>query len=383
MQLIAIWKRKEADVIVYSVHAYLRGGSGDPNIIEGTAPASKLLQIGDTFNLINNPYKYDGYKFIGWLDSKGNLYEPGTKYTVENYNAIFTAEWVLDSTAVVKNSVTYKSGASGVTGNAPNSFKLYNKNSFTIAENTFKYEGYKFKCWNDGTKDYKPGDTYTVTGTGDITLNAVWEMQATVLSVNITSGSGGSVSPNGIISVNQGEKLEVVATPDEGYTIDFFKVNGVETTHSGGKLVIDRVSDDLNIVVEFKKNTHKIRIETDDNGSTDPSDLIEVAPGKDVSIKLTPKTGYKVDKVLVDGADYDYKSGDVVLKEVSASHVVSISFKKLDNNESLIGDTSIHQPKNDKVGAIIAIVIVIIAVLSLVALYAYNESKKKPKRRRK
>lgn len=384
MQLIAIWKRKEADVIVYSMHAYLRGGNGDPNIIEGKAPETKLLQIEDTLELVRCPYTYDGYKFVGWLDSKGNLYEPGETYTVENYNALFTAEWAPDSTAVVKNSVTYKPGASGVSGKAPNSFKLYNKNTFTVSDNTYTYDGYKFKNWNDGVKDYKPGDTYTVSGSGDIELHAVWEKLSTVLTVNVTSGPGGSVSPTGSFEINQGDKLELNPIPDEGYTISSVEVNGMETALQSGKLVVNSMTEDLNIVVEFKKLMHKIRIETDGNGDTNPSDEIEVLPGGNLSITLTPKTGYVIDKVLVDGSDFEYNQGMVRLKEINASHVVTVSFKKIASAESVTeSETSTFVPIDNKTGGIVAIVILITAVLGLVALYAVNENKKKARRKRR
>lgn len=378
IQLIAIWKRKEVDIVVSSLHGYLRGGNGDPNIIEGTAPKQTLAMVGDTIKLKQSPFKYDGYNFIGWLDSKGNLYDAGADYTIESFNAIFTATWAADTTVVVKNSVSY-SGGENVTGAAPNGFKLYNKNTFTIANNAYKKDGYKFLYWTDGTNNFKPGDTYQVSAQGDIILNAVWEKLAQDFTVTIISTPGGSTTQTGPITIEQGSSFEFTAMPDEGYIIGAIKVDGREISHINGLCRISSVIDDLAITVEFEKQKFNITVEIGEGGTATPDGIQAVEKGGAVTFEIKPNTGFVVEKVLLDGNEQQLTDGKLTLKDIEASQMVKISFKKV---VAVSGDVS-EIEKTDKVGIIVAISALLLSIFALVTMYTIKLNKQKRNQKRK
>ena len=379
IQLIAVWKRKEADIVVSSMHAYLRGGNGDPNIIEGTAPKQSLCRVGDTIKLKKNMFTYDGYKFIGWLDSKGNLYDEGAEYIVESFNAIFTAVWAEDTSAVVKNSVSY-SGGTGATGTAPNAFKLYNKNTFTIAENTYKKDGYKFLYWSDGKNNYNPGSTYTVSSDGDIILTAVWEKLPENFTAIITVTQGGATNKTGTTIVKQGEDFEFSVVPDAGYVISAIKVNGKEISHNNGRCRISSVIEDLQISVEFAKQKFQISVSASSGGTITPDGVQEVDKGASVTFDIKPNTGYVVDTVLVDGEEKQLSDGKLILNDIESSHIITISFKI---KPIVSTETSRGEIGTDNAGIIIAIVMVVISVIALATMYMINVEKRKAKRRKR
>jgi len=385
MRLIAVWKRKETDIVVYSMLSYLRGGNGDPTIIEGKAPDDKLLELEQEITLINCPYTYDGYKFLGWIDSKGNLYDPGDKYTVTSYNSIFTAEWSSDPNAIVKNSVSYSSGASSVTGNAPNGFKLYKKDYFIVAENTYKYDGYKFICWTDSkNKTYMPGDKYTVASAdGNITLTAKWEKLPDIFTINITAGEGGSVSQTGQSEIQQGDEVNLIITPDQNFVFKAAKINGSEVQCDGAVLNIKDIEENLNIEIEFALKTFNITLDIGENGSISPSDKTTAEIGSSVSYTITPDNNYEIDQITIDGVAATAENGILNLENITTNHIISVTFRqKPGASTGDESDTIVPQPK-DYTGIAIAILLIILSVFALIALYAVNTQKKNKKIYRK
>lgn len=64
----------------------------------------------------------------------------------------------------------------------------------------------------------KKGDTVT------LTVSKGKELKE--FSVIITAGKGGKAAPNGSVTVEEGEDLEIVFTPDEGYELVQLRING-------------------------------------------------------------------------------------------------------------------------------------------------------------
>lgn len=78
-----------------------------------------------------------------------------------------------DAQPVTKYTVTYAAG--GGSGDAPAPVEYEEGETFTVAEADLftAPEGKEFDTWNDGTNDYAPGATYTVS-TADVVLTAKW-----------------------------------------------------------------------------------------------------------------------------------------------------------------------------------------------------------------
>ena len=90
-----------------------------------------------------------------------------------------------------KYTVTYAKGAQGATGTAPTETSHAKGETFTVASNTFTYEGYTFENWSDGTSTYAAGVTYTMPE-GNVTFTAQWKAneQPTAKEFTVTFKNG-------------------------------------------------------------------------------------------------------------------------------------------------------------------------------------------------
>lgn len=108
----------------------------------------------------------------------------------------------------VKHTVTYSLGDG--TGTAPTQGDVAEAGTFTVKAapgDLVAPDGKEFKCWNDGTANYKAGATYTM-GTSNVTLTAVYQKerdQKVIYSLVGEIGSAVVTADNA--TVNDGESL--------------------------------------------------------------------------------------------------------------------------------------------------------------------------------
>lgn len=95
--------------------------------------------------------------------------------------------------------------------------------TFEVPANTFTAPtGQVFDKWNDGTNDYKPGDTYTV-GTANVTLTAVWRTPATMYAITKATPSNGTVNAD-LAEAEAGATVTITASPAADYLFDAWDV---------------------------------------------------------------------------------------------------------------------------------------------------------------
>ncbi len=108
-----------------------------------------------------------------------------------------------ESASVTTYKVTY---ASGEGEEAAPEEKSYEEGAvITLAENTFRYEGYKFAGWKEADTIYQVGDTYTITE--NVTFNAVWE--AINYSIVFNPNGGNAVMSD--LTAKYGEEVMLTA----------------------------------------------------------------------------------------------------------------------------------------------------------------------------
>ena len=91
-----------------------------------------------------------------------------------------------------KHKVEYNLGAGTSATGAPSQADVAEKAKFTVAAaptDLVPPTGKEFKCWNDGTTDYAPGDEYTM-GTSDVTLTAQYQNETVKYAVSYAAGEG-------------------------------------------------------------------------------------------------------------------------------------------------------------------------------------------------
>jgi uncharacterized repeat protein (TIGR02543 family) len=151
----------KAPVTTYTVTYKANDGTGD-DVVD-----NKAAVVAGCPNTFTAP---SGKAFTGWntaADGKGTAYAVGASVTS---NLTLYAQWAASHT------VTYDLGAA-TAGTAPTQADVAEGATFSVAAvpgDLVPPSGKEFKCWNDGTNDYNPGATYTMS-TNDVTLTAVYQ----------------------------------------------------------------------------------------------------------------------------------------------------------------------------------------------------------------
>ena len=104
--------------------------------------------------------------------------------------------------------------------------------------------------WSDGTKTYRSGASYMVTG--DVIFTAQWvKTVAATYTITASAGEGGSISPSGVTTIEEGGNCSFVITPNSGFEIVKVLIDGknvgVIKTYT-----FRAVDEDHTITVTFK-----------------------------------------------------------------------------------------------------------------------------------
>lgn len=145
--------------------------AGDVDRINGTSTFVYQRYETNTFDLANSSkISRSGFTLSGWLcDYDGEVYAPGSYFTMPASEVHFTAVWTPKTYTVVfsaNNGTSQSIKISGETDTA-----------ITVPECTFTYSGYEFAGWKYGDTIYQPGEEFVIPGALPglgISLTAVW-----------------------------------------------------------------------------------------------------------------------------------------------------------------------------------------------------------------
>ncbi len=144
------------------------------------------------------------------------------------------------------------------------------------------------------------------------------------LAISASAGTGGSISPSGTVKVEYGSNKTFTITPNEGYEIQSVTVDGADK----GKVTsytFNDVKEAHTISATFVKKTFSITASAGSGGSISPSGTSTVSYGDSKSFTITPANGYKVDRVIVDGANKGALTS-YTFSNIKAAHSISVSF---------------------------------------------------------
>lgn len=143
----------------------------------------------------NTMFEREGYKFIGWNESKtattaNTMYSEGSKYAQAKDLTLY-AVWQPVNSETKQYTITYNKNDGT---NTSNSVKVNSGVSYVIDKNVYERSGYKFVGWStdkDATNadsEYEPGDKYIVNK--DLNLYAVWVKSEGVTGTTETEKHG-------------------------------------------------------------------------------------------------------------------------------------------------------------------------------------------------
>ena len=256
----------------YVILSRLAGAGQQEGIATGdnlTIATFKLKVIagkGQTIEIISRNYK------ISTEDST-------TTDTITSNNVTVT---ISDSVIPDTYAVTFKGGADA-RGTPPSIGAKTAGTNFTLPANTFTRDGYDFTGWNDGTKTYAAGATYTMPAKA-VTFTAQWKK---------STGAGGPPGGGGV--------LTPPIKPEPEKPVD------VSITIKGTTATLDMEAEELTSLLKETTDAGPITLDLSDKkvSSLDiPSGALkaisQAAKAKEGLQVALPKGTIELDKVTLD-----------------------------------------------------------------------------------
>lgn len=189
-------------------------------------------------------------------------------------------------------------------------------------------------------------DTAGVQSTVTLRFTVSQDQSSTPTKHTITvSVTGGTASPNGTVTVNDGQDQTITFTPNSGNKLSSVTVDGTPTNLTGNSYTFTNVTADHSIAVVYEKDSggpgggdegdssptkHAITVSVT-GGTASPSGVVQVEAGQDQTITFTPNSGYELKSVTVDGSATSLTGNSYTFNDVTANHFITVVYVKGSN----------------------------------------------------
>ena len=136
---------------------------------------------------------------------------------------------------------------------------------------------------------------------GNMTVTATFKAIDYVITVSESeNGAVGADKETAII----GEEVTLTVTPDKGYVVNSLTVNGEDVTAqvADGAYSFTMPAGDVTVTATFKAIIYGITIDESENGTVG-ADKENAIIGEEVTLTITPDTGYALSSLTVNGED--------------------------------------------------------------------------------
>ncbi|MCR5596027.1 MAG: InlB B-repeat-containing protein [Lachnospiraceae bacterium] len=266
----------------------------------------------------------NNYYFVGWIIDGKNV-STSSNYTLSNIqsNQTVTAKF---AQRYVNVSVSANNGDAG---NVVGGGTITYGGTTTISAKA--YNGYVFTGWKEG--DYivsKDASIKLSNLTVDRKFTAMFEKTSHTITLAAYPKEGGSVTGGGTFQLGQGTTLK--ATAANGYTFQGWQVNNQYVSRDAN-FKVDKVDQDCTCTAVFTKNsvtTFEISsgVATT-GGSISPAGKSLVAQGQNLTYTITPKSGFAILAVAVDGVQVGAVN-TYTFTNVQGPHTISAAFLQTD-----------------------------------------------------
>ena len=168
--------------------------------------------------------------------------------------------------------------------------------------------------------------TYTFNNvTAAHTISATFSVRTYTLTAS--AGTGGTISPSGIITVNHGANQTYTITPNTGYSVATVTVDGV-SQGTITSFTFNNVTANHTISATFTANSYTISASAGAGGIISPSGNVTVSHGSNQTFTISPTGGYAIANVMVDGVSQGAVSS-YTFSNVTANHSINASFSQI------------------------------------------------------
>ncbi|MDD4847440.1 MAG: C25 family cysteine peptidase [Bacteroidales bacterium] len=147
---------------------------------------------------------------------------------------------------------------------------------------------------------------------------------STNYTITATVGENGTISPEGVIDVVEGNSQTFTITPNEGYKIEDILVDG-QSVGAVNTYTFNNVTANHTIAASFSIISHIITATAGENGTITPEGEVSVEDGASQTFTFTPNTNFEVADVLVDGASVGIVD-EYTFENVTEDHTIAVNF---------------------------------------------------------
>ncbi|MCR5302901.1 MAG: hypothetical protein K6E49_10735 [Lachnospiraceae bacterium] len=282
------------------------------------------------------------YYFKGWVID-GNTVSTATNYTVKNVQKNIDITAVFEQDYVTVIAVPNNRNAGDVIGGGT---VPYGGSTILSAR---AYDGYVFTGWKEDDTIVSRDASIRLTNlTVNRRLTAMFEKTKHTITLAVDPWDGGTVSGGGTFKLNEGTTIKAV--PATGYVFDGWIVNG-QCISRNAEYRIDKVKHDITCTARFIKNsvvTYEISSGVATTGGTiSPSGKIMAVKGQSLVYTITPKAGFAILAVSVDGNQVGPVSS-YTFTNIQGPHVIAAAFVQTDAGKKAAAESG-QKTQNDKV----------------------------------
>jgi fibronectin type 3 domain-containing protein len=143
-------------------------------------------------------------------------------------------------------------------------------------------------------------------------------------TITASTGSGGSITPSGVTTLNFGASQSYTIAAAAGYGIADVKVDGV-SVGAVSSYNFGNVTTGHSIVAAFAVSSYTISASADSYGTISPVGVTTRNWGESQTYTITPKAGYHVTSVTVDGSLVGVVTS-YTFSNINANHTISATF---------------------------------------------------------
>jgi uncharacterized repeat protein (TIGR02543 family) len=179
--------------------------------------------------------------------------------------------------------------------------------------------GWTFSEWTGDTSGTNPSTTITMDG--DKTVNATFIKKAYTLTINIFGNGSVSKDPDQP-TYTYGTQVQLTASANIGWSFSHW--SGDITSSDNPTTFI--ITGNMTITAHFELKQYNITASVSGTGGTiEPSGIVTVTHGEDITFSITPYTGYHIFDVLVDG-EYTGSTSTYTFYAVDMNHTITAFF---------------------------------------------------------
>jgi len=270
-----------------------------------------------------------GYAVNHWLVDGVIAQSGGLAFTLTNITANHTVSVTFIRTPTVTPSTPSHGSLS------PNTAQTVSYGS-SLTFTATPAQGYSVYQWIDnGVIQSGSTGSATYTLTNIIEDHSISVTFAADLTVTPSTPVNGAISPNSAQTVQYGHSLTFNATPNDGYEVYRWLVDGSIAQWGGRSFTLANIVANHTVSVTFA-HTQVVTPSTPVNGTISPSTPQTVPYGSSLTFTATPNLGYKVDHWLKDGIIVQTTGTTYLLGNITAACTMAVTFALVPNTAPTI-----------------------------------------------